>query len=108
MMKTVLVEPRSGCVAFASKILGDKWTPLMIRNLCDGPLRFSTIQNRLNINPRTLSAKLVFLEEAGVISKISYAEVPPRVEYSLTTKGADLIPILNQMADWGDKYASKL
>jgi len=100
------VEKRFGCVAFAAQILGDKWTPLIIKNLCEGHARFSEMQAINRINPRTLSAKLDFLEQAGIITKTIYPEVPARVEYSLTVKGKDLIPILRSMAAWGDKYFS--
>lgn len=102
-MKRV-VEKRIGCVAFAAKILGDKWTPLIIKNLCEGHSRFSSMQLQNKINPRTLSAKLDMLEQTEIISKVIYSEVPPRVEYTLTEKGRDLIPILRNMAAWGDKY----
>jgi DNA-binding HxlR family transcriptional regulator len=104
-MKQVL-EKRIGCVALAAKVLGDKWTPLIIKNLCEGVTRFSTMQLQNQINPRTLSAKLDTLEHAGIITKVIYSEVPPRVEYSLTEKGSDLIPILRSMAAWGNKYHS--
>jgi DNA-binding HxlR family transcriptional regulator len=103
-MKKV-VEKRFGCVAFAAQILGDKWTPLIIKNLCEGRCRFSEMQQLNKINPRTLSAKLDFLEESQIITKIIHPEVPVRVEYSLTQKGQDLIPILRSMAAWGDKYS---
>ncbi len=99
------VEKRFGCVAFAAKILGDKWTPLIIKNLWEGNCRFSKMQSENGINPRTLSAKLDFLEKSEIIKKVVYPEMPPRVEYSLTEKGQDLIPILRSMAAWGDKYS---
>lgn len=98
------VEKRFGCVAFAAQILGDKWTPLIIKNLCEGRSRFSEMQTENGINPRTLSAKLDFLEESGIVKKDVFPEKPPKVEYSLTEKGLDLIPILKSMAAWGDKY----
>lgn len=102
-MENTLQKP--GCVAAAAKILGDKWTPMIIRALSEGKLRFCQIQDRAGgVNPRTLSAKLIMLEEAGIITKSVFAEVPPRTEYCLTDKGEDLIPILQQMATWGDKY----
>lgn len=98
------IEKKPGCVAFAAKILGDTWTILIIQNLCDGCLRFGELQNVVGVNPRTLSARLDFLEESGIIIRKIYSEVPVKVEYSLTTKGKDLIPILKKMADWGGKY----
>lgn len=105
-MKTALVEKRVGCVQFACQILGDKWTPMIIRCLCNGPQRFSLIQVEAGgVNPRTLSARLRSLQQQDIITRTVHAEVPPRTEYELTDKGQDLIPILQQMAEWGDKYA---
>lgn len=94
------------CVAAAVSILGDKWCPLLIRALSIETMRFCQLQDEVGgVNPRTLSAKLQHLEAAGVIAKKSYQEIPPKVEYSLTDKGRDLVPILRQMADWSEKYA---
>lgn len=104
--KTVL-EPINGCIAGASKIIGAKWTALILRDLYSGSKRFCELEKSVgNINPRTLSQRLDDLEDSGVITKRSFAEMPPRTEYSLTAKGKDLIPILRKMADWGSKYAS--
>src|ERR1700733_11438464 len=104
------IEPRDGCVATALNIIGNKWTALILRDLADsGPKRFSEFERSLvGISPRTLSARLDDLECFGIISKESFPEVPPRIEYSLTQKGEDLIPVLKQMAEWGTKYHSSL
>lgn len=108
-MKSALVkspiEPRVGCIASAMQIVGNKWTALILRDLFSGPKRFGELEKTVgNINPRTLSQRLDDLEDHGIIIRQSYAEVPPRTEYSLTTKGQDLLPILRQMATWGTKY----
>lgn len=103
-MKTHFPKERCLSVAFAAKILGDKWNPIIIRHLTDQKRRFSELQQQTGINPRTLSSRLGFLEEAAIVSRTVYPEVLPRVEYALTEKGCDLIPILKKMADWGDKY----
>jgi DNA-binding HxlR family transcriptional regulator len=101
------LEPRVGCIAAAMEIVGSKWTALILRDLATGPTRFCVLEKSVgNINPRTLSKRLDDLEAYGIISRQSFAEVPPRTEYSLTPKGADLLPILQQMAAWGDKYPS--
>lgn len=109
VMKTLSVskplEPRVGCIASAMEIIGNKWTALILRDLFTGPKRFCELENSVGtINPRTLSQRLDTLEAHGIIHKRSYAEVPPRTEYSLTKKGQDLLPILRQMATWGTKY----
>jgi DNA-binding HxlR family transcriptional regulator len=99
------LEPQVGCIAAAAQIIGNKWTALILRDLFDGPKRFCQLEKTVgNINPRTLSQRLDDLEAAGIITKESFAEVPPRTEYCLTQKGEDLRPILADMAAWGTKY----
>jgi DNA-binding HxlR family transcriptional regulator len=102
---TQSLEPKVGCIASAMQIIGNKWTALILRDLFAGPKRFGELEKSVgDINPRTLSQRLDDLEAHGIITKKSFAEVPPRVEYTLTNKGTDLLPILQQMASWGDKY----
>lgn len=108
-MKTTLVskpiESKVGCIAAAMEVIGNKWTALILRDLFTGPKRFGELEKSVGtINPRTLSQRLDDLEQFGIITRKSYAEVPPRIEYTLTKKGQDLLPILEQMASWGDKY----
>jgi DNA-binding HxlR family transcriptional regulator len=94
------------CVATAAAIVSSKWTPQLIYALANGVERFGELQKEAGgINPRTLSARLDELEQQGIVAKKSFAEVPPRVEYSLTQKGRDLLPILTCMVEWGEKYA---
>ncbi len=101
------IEPRKGCVACAVKILGDKWTALILLDMAEGQKRFCEFERSLpGISPRTLSQRLDNLTEQKIISKKSYSQVPPKVEYTLTDKGHDLIPVLKQMANWGSKYGS--
>jgi DNA-binding HxlR family transcriptional regulator len=99
------LEPHVGCIASAMDIIGSKWTALLLRDLFSGPKRFCELEKSVgNINPRTLSQRLDDLEAHGIITKKSFAEVPPRIEYTLTQKGNDLLPILKQMAAWGTKH----
>lgn len=101
------LEPRVGCIACAMEIIGNKWTALILRDLTSGPKRFSELEKSVGkINPRTLSQRLDDLETRKIIIKNSFSEMPPRVEYSLTKKGEDLVPILKKMAEWGTKYYS--
>lgn len=107
-MSTANSIPKSkGCVSNTVAILGDKWTPLIIRCLADGSNRFCKLQTEAGgINPRTLSARLSHLEGSGIIQKTPSSEdgaVFP--SYMLTQKGRDLLPVISAMADWGDKYA---
>jgi DNA-binding HxlR family transcriptional regulator len=102
---TEAIEPYVGCVAAAMAIIGTKWTALILRDLASGPKRFGELEKSVGgINPRTLSQRLDELEAQKIITKTSYSEVPPRIEYTLTPKGLDLIPVLRQMATWGTKY----
>jgi len=92
-------------VSVCLSVLGNKWTGLILTKLLDGPQRFTELERSLDgISPRTLSQRLDDLVSHEVITKQSFAEVPPRVEYTLTPKGRDFIPILQEMAEWGDKY----
>ena len=102
-----VTEPKCGCMAAALRILGDRWSGLIIRELTIGPRRFGALQNALpGISPRTLSQRLDSLESESIVTRKTYAESPPRVEYSLTSKGEDLIPILRSMIEWGDRYSA--
>lgn len=87
--------------SYSARLLGSKWTILIVRELADGRKRFSQLQIALpGISPRTLAERLRWLEGEGVISRASFAEVPPRVEYSLTAKGQGLRPVLHAMRDY--------
>lgn len=102
---TKTIEPKTGCIAAAMQIIGNKWTALILRDLFGGPKRFCELEKSVgSINPRTLSQRLDDLESQGIITKRSFAEVPPRTEYTLTEKGEDLLPIIKQMAAWGKKH----
>jgi DNA-binding HxlR family transcriptional regulator len=92
-------------VGRVAHLLGDKWALLIIRDLATGYKRFGELQRSMgNISPRTLSARLSTLEEAGIVERRAYAEIPPRVEYSLTEKGRALLPLLQAMRDYGEKW----
>ena len=90
----------------ATFVLGDKWSPCLLFALTQQPMRFNQLQEHLyNINPRTLSQRLMKLESMGIILKKTLSQNPPHTEYSLTEKGRELIPILKSMIKWGDKYS---
>ena len=100
------LEPSVGCIATAMQIIGNKWTALILRDLFTGPKRFCELERSVgNINPRTLSQRLDDLEAHGIVTRACFNEAPPRIEYALTKKGDDLLPILKQMAAWGSKHA---
>lgn len=90
-------------VAKTLKIIGSKWTMLILHNLFDGTKRFGELQRSLEgISPKTLSQRLQELEKEGIIKKKVFAEVPLHVEYSLTHKGHSLNDIFKTMAQWGE------
>lgn len=104
-----LPNDRKGCIAAAAAILGAKWTPQILYGLFNDVHRFCELQKEVGgVNPRTLSARLVELEKAGIVQKDSYAEIPPRIEYSLTERGRDLVPILELMVEWSEKHPPTL
>jgi DNA-binding HxlR family transcriptional regulator len=89
-------------VTATAEVLGGKWTILLVRDLAEGRCRFCELERSLEgISPRTLSLRLRALEEHGVIERKTFAEVPPRVEYTLTDKGRALIPIIDGMRAYG-------
>ena len=92
-------------VLLTANIISGKWTLLVLRDLSNGINRFSTLKRSLSgISPKTLSERLKSLEEAGVITRTAYPEVPPRVEYALTAMGQDLIPLIDHMREYGTKW----
>ena len=100
-----VIESKVGCIATAMEIIGNKWTALILRDLVSGARRFGELEKLVGgINPRTLSQRLDDLESHHIITKETFNEVPPRVTYTLTEKGRDLVPVLQQMAAWGEKY----
>jgi DNA-binding HxlR family transcriptional regulator len=92
-------------VCRTADIVCGKWTLLLVRDLSEGRSRFCELERSLaGISPRTLSLRLRALEEEGIVERQTYAEVPPRVEYSLTAKGRALIPIIEGMRDYGEQW----
>lgn len=92
-------------VARTARIISGKWTLLIIRDLASGIQRFSQLERSLKgISPKTLSERLHALEEEGVILRQVFAEVPPRVEYSLTEKGHDLVDVISCMRCYGQRW----
>jgi len=96
-------------VSTTMKIIGRKWTILILHQLCAGTKRFGELQRTLpGISPKTLSERLKELEQNGIVNKKIFAEVPLHVEYSLTKKGQTLKTIINQMARWGNVSSNDL
>lgn len=86
------------------RIIGSKWTILILHELCGGTKRFGQLQRALpGISPKTLSERLQQLEKNKIITKKIFAEIPLHVEYSLTEKGKSLKVVIDQMALWGQQ-----
>ncbi len=100
-----MAEQETCPIAATAKIIAHKWTLLIVRDLMTGPKRFSELERSLKgISPRTLSDRLSYLEEEGIIHRRNYGEIPPRVEYSLTEKGQDLLPVIEEIRTYGRKW----
>jgi DNA-binding HxlR family transcriptional regulator len=94
-------------VCRTAEIVCGKWTLLVIRDLADGRSRFCELERSLaGISPRTLSLRLRALEEVGIVERQTFPEVPPRVEYVLTTKGRALVPLIEDMRHYGETWLS--
>ncbi len=93
-----------GCSVEATiSLIDGKWKCVIIFHLLDGPVRFNEIQRRLqDVTPRMLTNQLRELEADGLIIRTVYPQVPPKVEYSLSSRGKSLEPILDALKTWGD------
>ena len=92
-------------VARTARIVSGKWTLLIIRDLTTGTKRFSELERSLEgISPKTLSERLSALEREGMLNRKTYAEVPPKVEYSLTQKGQALASVIEAMREYGNNW----
>jgi len=92
-------------VAKTALIISGKWTLLIIRDLATGAKRFTQLERSLRgISPKTLSERLYTLEKEGIIQRTTFAEVPPRVEYTLTEKGSALIGVIDCMRAYGREW----
>ncbi|MDY3072058.1 MAG: helix-turn-helix domain-containing protein [Eubacteriales bacterium] len=89
-------------------LIGDKWKVLILRDLMGGTKRFGELKKSIGtVSQKVLTAQLRDMEEKGLLSRKVYAEVPPRVEYTLTETGYSLKPVLDAMSAWGEGYRAK-
>ena len=99
-----LPDPASAVCRTADIVCG-KWTLLLVRELAEGRSRFCELERSLvGISPRTLSLRLRALEEEGIVARSTFPAVPPRVEYALTEKGFALVPIIDNMRSYGERW----
>ena len=88
----------------AMDLINKRWVGMIVYQLLSGPQRFCTIEGSIGISGRVLSERLKDLEQEGIIKREVFPETPVRIEYSLTEKGKDLEPIMNQIKDWSQKW----
>ena len=89
-------------------LIGDKWKVLILRELMSGTKRFGQLKKAIgHVTQKVLTAQLWDMEGKGLLTRKVYAEVPPRVEYTLTETGYSLRPVLDSMVAWGTDYQRK-
>ena len=90
-------------------LISDKWKVLILRDLMNGTMRFGELKKSIgHVTQKVLTSQLRQMEESGLLTRKVYAEVPPRVEYTLTDLGYSLKPILDAMWTWGENYKKSL
>ncbi len=90
-------------------LISDKWKVLILRDLMPGTKRFSELKKSIgHVTQKVLTAQLRQMEASGLLTRAVYAEVPPRVEYTLTDLGYSLKPVLDAMWAWGEGYQEKM
>lgn len=104
--KEIIFDENSCPVTATMKVLGGKWKPILINAIyLTAPARFGELKRSVKgITQSMLTAQLRELEDDGIISRKIYAEIPPRVEYTLTEFGLTLSPIIQSMGEWGKEY----
>lgn len=96
-------------VEVAVAVLGGAWKLTVVKQLLEGTLRFGELNRRIpTVSARTLTRQLRDLERDGIVERTVYAEVPPKVEYSLTEVGRTLDPLVQQLDEWGATYVKSL
>ena len=110
-MATITLEDLPACpVETTLSLIGNKWQVLILRDLVtNGTMRFKELQRSIGkISQKVLTSNLRTMEESGLVHREVYAEVPPRVEYSLTELGETLKPVLDALWAWGESYKASL
>ena len=111
MTNADILESLPACpVETTLTLIGNKWQVLILRDLnLNGTMRFKELQRSIGkISQKVLTSNLRAMEEAGIVHREVFAEVPPRVEYSLTDLGQSLKPVLDAMWAWGEGYKEHL
>ena len=110
MSEQKTAKPLSACpVETTLTLVGDTWKVLILRDLMTGTKRFGELKRSVGgVSQKVLTAQLRAMEDSGLLTRTVYAEVPPRVEYTLTALGQSLKPILDAMQSWGEGYKASV
>ena len=109
MGRRLIDNPNSCNLVHTMNVIGNKWKPIIIYLLANGPLRFGKLNSLIpTISKKVLSAQLKEMESDGLLLRKAYSEIPPRVEYSLTDKSKGLLPILKQLSNWAERNYSEI
>ena len=104
MARKYIDNPNSCTLVHTMNIIGNKWKPIIIYLLSNGPLRFGMLNTLIpTISKKVLTNQLKEMVSDGLLLRQSFAEIPPRVEYSLTEKAGGLLPVLKSMSEWANK-----
>lgn len=111
MEKQTTLEERFGLCPYATaqSLISGKWAVLILHYLEDGPVRFNDLLRKMpKMTHATLSVQLKSLEESGLVNRVQYESIPPRVEYSLTEIGRKFHPVIAAMETWGNEYIAQM
>jgi DNA-binding HxlR family transcriptional regulator len=93
-------------LARSLEMIGDWWSPLILRDLSYGPLRFEELAEDLGISRTLLTTRLHALMESGIVLRVAYQNHPPRYDYDLSEAGRQLVPVLMALTAWGDRWTA--
>ena len=103
MARKYIENPNACSLVHTMNIIGNKWKPIILYLLSNGSMRFGMLNVLIpTISKKVLTNQLKELESDGLLLRVSYAEIPPRVEYSLTQKSIGLMPVLKKLSEWAN------
>jgi len=108
MSNRFIANPLNCPVTRTMSIIGGKWKPIILNCIGDRTIRFGKLNQIIpSISNKVLAGELKELEQYGLVHRIEFTEMPPRVEYSLTNSGKSLLPLLHELANWGNTHTAK-
>jgi DNA-binding HxlR family transcriptional regulator len=108
MSNRFIANPLNCPVTRTMSIIGGKWKPIILNCIGDRTIRFGKLNQIIpSISNKVLAGELKELEQYDLVYRIEFTEMPPRVEYSLTNSGKSLLPLLHELANWGNTHTAK-